>query len=143
MHRISNCAARLSAALHVRGMKQVELCNKTGISKSSMSQYIKGNFEPKQDRVEAISRALNVNEAWLMGYDGVSMERDELLPDGFRPGDLHSPSAAYEVSAKPYGSNEFERFLQEFVIETRGLSPESRNKLLELARFYKTQEEGK
>ncbi len=39
-----------------------------------MSQYIKGTFEPKQDRVELLAKALQVSEAWLMGYD-VPMER--------------------------------------------------------------------
>lgn len=139
MPRTSNCAARLSAALHIRGMKQVELCSKTGISRSAMSQYIKGSFEPKRNRIEAIARVLNVNEAWLMGYDDVPMERDEVMPENFSPNTLHS-SSAYEAPLQLNGSFEFERFLQEFAREARILSPENRNKLLELARFYKTQE---
>ena len=57
-------------------MKQSELCAKTGIPKSAMSQYISGAFEPKQDRIYLMADALNVNEAWLMGYD-VPMEREK------------------------------------------------------------------
>lgn len=55
-------------------MKQADLCKATRIPKSAISQYISGVYEPKQDRIHLISKALNVSEAWLMGYD-VPMER--------------------------------------------------------------------
>lgn len=139
MPRISTCAARLSAALHIRGMKQVELCRITGIPKSAMSQYIKGTFEPKPDRIEAMARALNVSEAWLMGYDGVSMERYDEYYENQNPGLLKSSSTVYKTSPAKQGS--FEEFIQLFAKETEGLSTESRNKLLELAKFFKLQEE--
>ena len=139
MPRISTCAARLSAALHIRGMKQVELCSITGIPKSAMSQYIKGTFEPKPDRIEAMARALNVSEAWLMGYDGVSMERRDEYYENQNPGLLKSSSIVYKTSPAKQGS--FEEFILLFAKETEGLSTESRNKLLELAKFFKLQEE--
>lgn len=63
------CSERLSQALSIKNITQTELCKKTGIPKSAMSQYIKGNFEPKQDRIYLIAKALNISEAWLMGYD--------------------------------------------------------------------------
>ena len=72
--RISTCAERISTALNIRKMKQADLCLKTKIPKSAISQYVSGLFEPKQDRIHLISVALNVSEAWLMGYD-VPMER--------------------------------------------------------------------
>lgn len=71
-----SCSERLSQALSVKNITQTELCKKTGIPKSAMSQYIKGNFEPKQDRIYLIAKALNISEAWLMGYD-VPMQREE------------------------------------------------------------------
>ncbi len=71
-----SCSERLSQALSINNITQTELCKKTGIPKSAMSQYIKGNFEPKQDRIYLIAKALNISEAWLMGYD-VSMQREE------------------------------------------------------------------
>ena len=73
---IEKCATRIARALSIRGMKQSELCAKTKIPKSAMSQYISGAFEPKQDRVFLISQALNVDPVWLMGYD-VPMEKKE------------------------------------------------------------------
>ena len=74
------CSKRISKALSLRNMKQTDLCNITGIPKSAMSQYINGAFEPKQDRIFLIADALEVNEAWLMGFD-VPMEKEIQSPD--------------------------------------------------------------
>jgi transcriptional regulator with XRE-family HTH domain len=55
-------------------MKQSELCEKTGIPKSALSEYISGAYEPKQDRLFLMAQALNVDPVWLMGFD-VPMEK--------------------------------------------------------------------
>jgi len=65
---------RLNQALEIRGMKPVELSNRTGLSKARISQYTNGVYEAKQKALYLIARALNVSEAWLMGYD-VQMDR--------------------------------------------------------------------
>lgn len=54
-------------------MKQADLVALTGIGKSSISTYISGEYEPKQKNLYRLAKALEVNEAWLMGYD-VDME---------------------------------------------------------------------
>ena len=74
--RKATCADRIKRGLKIKGMKQAELCQITKIPKSAISQYISGAFEPKQDRIYLIAKALNVSEAWLMGFD-VPMERQE------------------------------------------------------------------
>ena len=68
------CSVRLAKALAIRGMKQYELCEKTKIPKSAISQYLRGSFEPKQDRLHIIAQALDVDPVWLMGFD-VPMEK--------------------------------------------------------------------
>ena len=68
-----SCADRLKMALSVRNMTQSELCQKTKIPKSALSEYIKGLYEPKQDRLMLLSEALDVDPVWLMGFD-VPME---------------------------------------------------------------------
>ena len=68
---------RLKEAMHLKGMKQVELSEKTGIGKSSISHYMSGTHSPTTDRVYLIAKALNVSEAWLLGYD-VPMEREDI-----------------------------------------------------------------
>lgn len=67
---------RVLAALQIRSMKQIELSEKTGISRGAISSYISGRWVAKQDNVYLIAKALNVSEAWLMGYD-VPMEKDD------------------------------------------------------------------
>ncbi len=79
-------ASRLRQAMTLRGVKQVDLCAQTGIPKSALSQYLRGAFEPKQDRLWALAKALGVSEAWLMGYD-VAMERAEAAPAGWTDGE--------------------------------------------------------
>lgn len=60
---------RLKEALEYREMRAVDLCKKTGISQSTMSQYISGYAEPKKERLNLIATALNVNLTWLMGLN--------------------------------------------------------------------------
>lgn len=67
---------RLQQALDARGMRPVDLCNATGIPKGAVSYYLAGKSEPKADRLYIIAKALDVSEAWLMGYD-VPMARTE------------------------------------------------------------------
>lgn len=81
--RVASCADRIKTALYIKGMKQSELCKLTKIPKSALSQYISGAYEPKQDRIYLISRALNVSEAWLMGLD-VPMEKEKKLPSDIK-----------------------------------------------------------
>jgi transcriptional regulator with XRE-family HTH domain len=78
--RVESCGQRIAKALDIRGMKQSELCRLAKVPKSSLSLYLSGAYEPKQNRVYDIAKALNVDEAWLMGYD-VPMERKKNLPN--------------------------------------------------------------
>ena len=66
-----------------RGLRQVDIlnkaipfCKKYGVkmNKSDISQYVSGKNEPGQDKLYVLGLALNVDEAWLMGFD-VPMER--------------------------------------------------------------------
>lgn len=81
--------ARFNKAISIRNIKPVELSEKTGISKSAISHYMSGYTKPKSDKLYVLAKALNVSEAWLMGYD-VPMERSSDL--GF------TSSASYDAS---------------------------------------------
>lgn len=71
------CGKRIEKALDIRKMKQSELCKCANVPKSSLSLYLSGAYEPKQERLYAMAEALNVSDLWLGGYD-VPMERDEI-----------------------------------------------------------------
>ena len=60
---------RLHQAMQQKHITQSDLCAKTGISRSTMSQYCSGAFRPKDSKLHAIAKALGVKEAWLLGYE--------------------------------------------------------------------------
>ena len=75
---------RLEQIMRSRNMRQVDIlnaaepyCRKYGIKlgKNDLSQYVSGKVEPGQDKLTILGLALNVSEAWLMGYD-VPAERE-------------------------------------------------------------------
>ena len=72
---MSTLAQRLREGMELRQLKQVDIIEKTGINKGALSSYISGKYEPKQNNIYLLAKALNVNEAWLMGHD-VPMEKD-------------------------------------------------------------------
>ena len=62
-NKTATFAQRLREGLDMRGLKQVELAAMSGISKYSISHYLKGDWEGKQDAVYELARVLNVAEA--------------------------------------------------------------------------------
>ena len=60
---------RLKSIMKERKITQTELANRTGIRQSSISDWLNDRYEPKQDKVYIIAKALNVSPAWLLGYD--------------------------------------------------------------------------
>ena len=73
---VEPCAIRIKKALSIRNMTQTELCARAKISKSSLSEWLSGKHEPKQDKVFILSQVLDVDPVWLWGYD-VPMEKKE------------------------------------------------------------------
>lgn len=112
--RMATFSKRLRTAIDMRGISQTELAKKTGISKSSISHYLKGDWEGKQDAVYALALALNVSEAWLMGFDA-KMERGNNL-------------------TAPQSTDDMDEINQIFA----SLSPDNRAKLVELGYLYLT-----
>lgn len=98
-------ANRLNLAMEMRNMKAVDLSEKTGIGKSSISQYRNGIVNPKQDRIYLMAQALNVNEMWLMGHD-VPMERQSPAPPAAQP-----PTAPYHPELTKRDERDIERRL--------------------------------
>ena len=80
--RISSTPIRLREAMNATGKKQVDLVRETGIDKGSISNYLSGRYEPKQEAIYKLALALNVSEMWLWGYDVPSeRQNDEISPE--------------------------------------------------------------
>ena len=65
---------RIKQGLEIREITQTQLAARANIDKGQLSSYISGKYKPRQNNIDAIASALNVSEAWLMGFD-VPMER--------------------------------------------------------------------
>ena len=65
---------RIKQGLEIREITQSQLATRANIDKGQLSSYISGKYKPRQNNIDALAAALNVNEAWLMGFD-VPMER--------------------------------------------------------------------
>ena len=83
---IENTSIRLKKIMHEKNLRQIDLlemvkpfCEKYNvkINKSDISQYLSGKVKPGQEKLSMLGMALNVREAWLMGYD-VPMERQQI-----------------------------------------------------------------
>lgn len=81
---------RFVEAMHIRGMRQVDVAEKSGLDKAQISQYKNGKYEPMQDALYKLAKALDVNVAWLMGYD-VPMEMNHF--------ELNQKFMAYELGS--------------------------------------------
>ena len=130
MKLISDFAERLRMALDSRNMKATELSELTGINKSTISQYLSKEYEPKRDRIELFAKILNVNEAWLTGYD-VPMETNnqddsiieeyELSPDELKEYEnIKMTTSTLMFNGRPGSKNdkiELEKILKEFFVK--------------------------
>ena len=83
--KISNTSERLKTLMESRKLRQVDIlekcepfCKQYGVQlkKNALSEYVNGKTEPGQHKLTILGLALNVSEAWLMGYD-VPMEREK------------------------------------------------------------------
>lgn len=62
-------AQRLRDALNRAGLRAQDLSNRSGIGKSSISQYLSGSHAPSNKSAGAMAEVLGVNPVWLMGFD--------------------------------------------------------------------------
>lgn len=59
---------RLRTLMREKDITQAELSRLTGIRASSISDWLKGKYTPKQDKIALLADALHVTPAWLLGY---------------------------------------------------------------------------
>ena len=101
--RISNTSERLKKLLRERNLRQSDVValaapiarkyNDT-LTKCNLSFYVTGRGVPAQNKLAILAEALNVSEAWLMGYD-VPMSRE--LDSGEHPVQLRGDVLIEEI----------------------------------------------
>ena len=132
MKLISDFAERLRIALDFKKMKATELSKLTGINKSTISQYLSKEYEPKRDRIELFAKTLNVNEVWLTGYDvpmeissidknDSLVEEYELSPDELKEYEnIKMTTSTLMFNGRPASENdkiELEKVLKDFFVK--------------------------
>ena len=90
--RNENTSIRLKKIMADKGLKQADILNKCKpicerynkmynmniqITKSDLSQWISGVYEPRQNKLTVLAEALGTNEVWLMGFDVPNVPKDE------------------------------------------------------------------
>ncbi len=70
------------------------------LSRSDLSQYISGKTEPGQAKLTIIAEALDVSEAWLMGFDVQK-----------RPSGIRSAEPSYENNKAVYETDKEDKQL--------------------------------
>lgn len=65
----ANFIDRLKGLMEEKDITQTELAQATGITQSSISDWIRGKYLPKQDKVDLLAKALDVSPAYLMGWE--------------------------------------------------------------------------
>jgi len=73
-----NTAKRLKQIMNERGLRQVDIIKMSlphqemfdiKMSKAHLSQYVSGKYEPNQNFIFLLAKTLDVDPAWLMGYE--------------------------------------------------------------------------
>ena len=131
--KISNTANRLREIMDKENLKQVDIIKKAEsfstkygakITKTDLSQYVAGKVEPGQAKLFVLASALNVSEAWLMGYDVpktratfISTPHANISDDILYAIDVLACASGYEFS---FFANQFQVIYNDCIIK---LSP--------------------
>ena len=62
-------ANRLRQAMRAKGLRQQQLSDQSGVTKSSISHYINGKNVPDNFQAAKMAKVLEVAPEWLMGID--------------------------------------------------------------------------
>lgn len=77
--KVAEFKDRLRQALDESEMKQIDLAERTGLTRSAINQYLSGYAMPKSDRIYTLAKVLGVTEAWLMGFDTTKYKSDLII----------------------------------------------------------------
>lgn len=73
-----NFVDTIISLMQEQNISQTELSRITGITQSSISDWIRGKYLPKQDKVDILAKALGTTPAYLMGWE--DSPTDNMIP---------------------------------------------------------------
>lgn len=123
-------ADRLRASMNASNMKAVELHELTGISKASISEYLSGNYEPKQRNIFKMAQALDVSPSYLMGVSDAPKINENIkrlrIEKGMTLADVGEKLGVRNATVQRYESGEIKNLEYETVVklaEIFGVTP--------------------
>jgi transcriptional regulator with XRE-family HTH domain len=82
--KIANSKSRIIELLTISEETQADMARKSGLSRNSISRYVRGIQIPNQEAIDKIAKAYHVSPAWLMGYSvDMYQNTDKELTDKF------------------------------------------------------------
>lgn len=125
--KISTTQERLNEMMTAFDIRPADIVRRTGINKSTLSNYINGKREARQDQLSLIADSYGMNPAWLLGYDVKMMSEVEFA--------THAPGSEFVVDPSI-----IDRALQYYqVIEN--LPPEKRASFENYLKFLQSESE--
>ena len=147
--KVETTSTRLKRIMSVRNLRQVDIlkmaepfCRKHNIKleKNDLSQYVSGKVEPKQDKLTVLGLALDVSEAWLMGYNVPSIRPDMDFSKYIYPCtqtltvyNMDGVEGAHEIQLN---SNNI-KAISSLINEVRSLPPEKIEAIIQLVKTLK------
>lgn len=107
-------STRIKQIMKEKGMTQADLSKESGISKSTLSEWLNDKYEPKQNSIYILSETLGVNPTWLMGLD---VDKENKLDISLIYNELKQPRqqkvynfAEYELEEQRYLEEQHEEY---------------------------------
>lgn len=128
----STTSQRLAEIMKERNLRQVDILRKSEpfqkklgvkMGKSALSQYLSGKSVPDQDKLVLLAQTLDVNEAWLMGFDAPKYsesQKNENISHSFDLSNLRNEVVLFD--GKPLSDEDVDRIAKiiELSLEVEG-----------------------
>ncbi|WP_246419513.1 helix-turn-helix domain-containing protein [Caproicibacterium amylolyticum] len=121
MNTVQKTYAVFAELLNKNSVTPYRVYKETGVPQSSLSEWKRGNSMPKIDKIQKIADYFGVSVDYLLGNEqkGRASSLDEKKPEDITLDD----------------------FTYAFLDESKELTDENKQKLLEMARFFKMQQD--
>lgn len=109
MVKKESTSKRLKSIMEMRDLRQMDIlklaepyCERYNVTlnKVDLSQYLSGRCEPTQAKLYVLSKALRVQDSWLMGFDvpmtlGEQQTQEQVIADLISDDDVKRKLIAY------------------------------------------------
>lgn len=72
-------AEQFKDILDKKGLTLADVARRSGVNQGTLHHYLRGDYEPKRDRIKVIAQALNVDPRLLSGFEEEELTEAESL----------------------------------------------------------------